>query len=269
MIRQHRIRTVITAGLIMVIMASVMSGCYDPKEVQAFLKKNHAPISGVEYRLLPPDIIRITSIRIPEINGVDQQIRPDGKINLPLIGEIEVAGKTPKEVESEITALAGKYYADVDANVQVISFKSQKFFVFGQVARPGPRAWTGHDSLLDALADAQPNDLAWTERIVVVRGSAPMEGGQAPNPQNWKYKTNGIHPDEKVNGVKKMTVNLWAMVKSGDMANNVLLQPNDVIYVQPNPFAKVGLAVQNLLLPIRPAAQTVSEPAGAVGAVGG
>ena len=65
------------------------------------------------------------------------------------------------------------------------------------------------------------------------------------------------------------------MVESGDMSNNILLQPGDVIYVQPSPLAKVGLMIQNLLLPIRPAAEAVSAPARAAtmlttgGAAGG
>ena len=56
---------------------------------------------------------------------------------------------------------------------------------------------------------------------------------------------------------------------SGDMTNNFLLMPNDVIYVQANPLAKMGLGVQTLLLPIRPAAETVRAPASAAAAMGG
>jgi len=58
-----------------------------------------------------------------------------------------------------------------------------------------------------------------------------------------------------------------AMVEKGDMANNILLRPNDIIYVQPNPFAKVGLWIQNLLFPIRPAVQTITTPSAAAAAL--
>ena len=61
-----------------------------------------------------------------------------------------------------------------------------------------------------------------------------------------------------------MRVNLMAMIKKGDMSKNVYLQPDDVIYVPANPLAAVGLALQQLLLPIRPAAETISVPTSAV-----
>ena len=63
-----------------------------------------------------------------------------------------------------------------------------------------------------------------------------------------------------------MIINLMAMVKSGDMSNNVLLMPNDVVYVQPNPLAKIGLTIQNLLFPVRSTIETLGVPARAAGA---
>jgi len=188
-----------------------------------------------------------------------------------LVGEVEIAGKTAKQVEGEVADKARAYYDydEIDVNVQVIGFNSQKFYVFGQVHQPGPIPWTGHDTLLDALARAQIDFTAWPERITVVRGSAPMEGGQAGRKPSVKYLMEGVHPERQDNPPRKITINLWAMVRSGDMTNNILLQPNDVVYVQPNPFAKVGLAIQTLLLPIRPAADTVRTPASALDAVNG
>jgi hypothetical protein len=62
-------------------------------------------------------------------------------------------------------------------------------------------------------------------------------------------------------------VNLTKMMEKGNLSQNVLLKPNDVIYVPPNPLAAIGLAVQQLLLPIQPATQTIQSPASAVSAV--
>ena len=236
-------------------------GCYNPKEVKAFLQQPRRPVAGVEYRVYPPDVIRINSIHISEIRGIQQQVRPDGKINLPLLGEIFVAGKTPRQIEWAIEDIARKYYEKVDATVEVIGFNSQRFYVFGQVSRPGPISWTGHDTLLDALAKAQPTNLAWPERIMVIRGSKPTEGGYVTSQPSKGYKITGIHRAPKGNEPRKMTVNLLAMIRSGDMSNNILLMPNDVIYVPPNPFAAVGLALQNILFPVRPVLEAVRVPA--------
>jgi polysaccharide export outer membrane protein len=260
-----------SAAILLLALGMATAGCYNPKELKAFLERPRQPASGDGYQILPPDVLLISSRVIPEINNVQQQVRPDGKINLPLVGELEVAKQTPKQVEARIAELAREYYdyKTIDVIVQVIGFHSQRFYVFGRVSQPGPMAWTGHDTLLDALARAQIDFMAWPERITVVRGGPPVEGGQGDRAPSAKYVLQGVYPNRKDSPAKKVTVNLWAMVKSGDMTNNLLLRPNDVIYVQPNPFAQVGLAVQTLLLPVRPAAETVRTPASAVNALGG
>jgi protein involved in polysaccharide export with SLBB domain len=241
-------------------------GCYDNKKLKAFLLEPRAPVSGTEYRVLPPDRISITSIHVPEISGVKTQVRPDGKINLPLVGEVYVAGKTPKEIEEEIDKAAKEYYEQVDSTVEVVAYMSQRFYVFGQVGRPGPMPWTGRDTLLDVLAVAQPTPLAWPERIMIVRGDEPQVGGYATTKPSTSYTRTGVNPPAKGKPRKTMVINLLAMIESGDMANNILLLPNDVVYVQPNPLARVGLAIQMLLFPIRPAVEAVVTPAGAAAA---
>lgn len=236
-------------------------GCYNSDELKAFLQKPRKPVSGVDYHVYPPDVISISSLRVPEVDEVSQKVRPDGKVNLPLLGEVFVAGMTPADIEEAIKAKASEYYEGVDATVVVTGYNSQKFYIFGQVGRPGPMAWTGKDTLLDALAKAQPTSLAWPERIVIVRGGEPQEGGNLPEKGSGLYMFTGVRPAEENKPRSKMTVNLMAMVESGDLSNNILLEPNDVIYCQPNPLAKVGLAIQNVLFPIRPAVETVTLPA--------
>jgi len=80
------------------------TGCYDPKAVQAFLLQHKQSVSGVEYHVYPPDVLAISSITVPEIAGQTERVRPDGKINLPLLGEVFVAGMTPKERLATISA---------------------------------------------------------------------------------------------------------------------------------------------------------------------
>jgi polysaccharide export outer membrane protein len=238
-------------------------GCYDATEVNGFLQKPRAPVSGAEYRVLPPDTILITSQRVPEINNSPQRVRPDGKINLPLLGEIAVAEKTPKEIEEAITEAARKYYDEADATVTVTGYESQRFYVYGQAARPGPMPWTGHDTLLDALLKVQPTPLAWPERIIVVRGGGPQEGGPSTQPAQAQgshlYRFTGVREENKESPRYKMTINLMAMVKGGDLSNNILLKPNDMIYLPPNPFAEVGLTVEALFFPVRAASNGLGD----------
>lgn len=242
------------------ILALASAGCYDAGEVTAFVREPRLPVSATEYRILPPDELFVTSIRVPEVNAVRIRVRPDGKINLPLVGEIDAANRTPREIEEAIKTAATKYYQEVDATVQVAGFSSRRFYVFGQVSRPGAIAWTGSDTFLDAIAQAQPTALAWPERIVVIRGLEPTQGGYASSQPSDAYKLLGVHDySRKAEKPKTMTVNLMAMVKHGDMSNNILLQPNDVIYVQPNPFAEVALGMERVFFPIRAATNGLSD----------
>jgi len=257
------------ALLASLVVGCLFGGCYDPKQVKAFLAEPRAQVALAEYRVLPPDTLQTLSTKVPEINAITQQIRPDGKINLPVVGDISVAGLTPKEIEAAVNKAAGKLYEEAECTVLVVGYNSQHYYVFGQVASPGPVPWTGRDSVLDALAKTQPTNLAWIKRIIITRGDQPQIGGHAGPVSDLRYRLKGVRKETKDRPRKKLLFNLDAMIKSGDMSNNILLQPGDVIYVQPSPLAKVGLMIQNLLLPIRPAAEAVSAPARAASMVTG
>jgi len=278
----------------------VGGGCGGGVErLKAFLQERRTPVSGVPYRVLPPDTLLVRSTSVPEINGITQQIRPDGRINLPLVGEIDVVGDeaeglTATEIEARIEQAAKDYYEQVDATVQVVGYNSQKIYVFGQTRRPGPLPWTGTNTVLDVLAQSQPTDLAWPERILVVRGRRPRRGGYLLDakdldriageagdgeagaeevgtvvakvePKEGDPQLRGPRPTPVADEMeaKVMRVNLMAMIKKGDLSKNVYLQPDDVVYVPANPLAAIGLAIQQVLLPIRPAAQVISVPTSA------
>ena len=257
---------------------------------QCSLSRSECKLAAETYQVMPPDVISIASVRVPEINGVREQVRPDGKVNLPLLGPIEVAGYTPDEIGKKITKAAEKYYKEpLDATVNVAQFLSQKIYVFGQVSRPGPQTWNGANTLVDALAVSQPNNLAWPEKIRLVRGESPTRGGYLTGEEAAKAAADAAKfgqtkqqvaqvekagngpsaPDKRHAASHVMVFNLKDMVEKGDMSKNVLLRPDDVIYVPPTPLAEIGLALQQLLLPIRPAAETVYEPARAASIAGG
>jgi protein involved in polysaccharide export with SLBB domain len=237
----------------------VLSGCYDGTQVQAFLSTPHRASTPIEYRVFPPDVLQVMSQKIEEIDGISQQIRPDGKINLPLVGEVYVAGLTPTEIQTAINKVAEETYQDAKCTVIVAGFNSQRFYVFGQVAIPGPMAWTGRDSVLDVLARTQPTPLAWSSRIYLLRSSEPPTGGYATTQPSDKYRWTGTHPEDAARPRRKMLINLDAMIASGDMANNVILRPDDIVYVQPNPLARLGLAIERVLFPLSAATNALGD----------
>ena len=252
----------IAAGLILLGAVALAPGCYNPEKVKAFLQKDRKPVSGVEYRFYPPDSLSISSFKIPEINGKGGRIRPDGKINLPLLGEIFVTGKTPAEIEKLLIEASKEFYEKADATVQVGSYASQHYYMFGQVSSPGAKTWTGRDTVLDALGRSYANSSAWIERITITRPAKPHVGGyykEAPKIFG-KYRRCGIHVPEKGNEPTIMKLNLDAMISHGDMSSNVLLMPYDIIYVPPTPLAWIGIQIQKLLAPVSPVTSLMSAP---------
>ncbi len=202
----------------------------------AFVSEPKPLVTSTEYRLAPPDTITITSKRVREINGHTETIRPDGKITLPLLGSLFVAGRTVEDVSAEIEMLAKDYYEDADASLRVSAFRSKKIFVFGEVGAPGPYPYTGTNTVLGTMAQAQPTRLANPQKIHILR------------------------PDSDGEMRKRMTINLDKMVKMGDTALDAVLEEGDIIFVPPSALAKIGLTFQQLLLPLQPIAQTVQAP---------
>ncbi len=206
-------------------------------ELVAFLRAHDAAVSTGDYRVHPPDQLTIHAPGAPEIDGTTETVRADGKLVLRLVGEVDVAGLNTHEISDKIREQLSRYYVDPEVATEVTGYYSKQYFIFGEVHRPGPKHYTGRDTLLRALAEAQPTFLAWRSQIRVVRPS----------------------PDEQ--GRKVITVDLEKMVRGGDVTQNVLLQEGDIIEVPPTPLAWLGLRVRELLYPVEPAIRSYVGPA--------
>jgi len=225
--------------LVLGLAAALPGGCAGVHhDVEAFVRRPMPMTTSSDYRVEPPDVLMITSSRVPELQEMSQQIHPDGKLHLPLLGTFDVSDKTLQKIREELTVAARRYYKGADVSVRVVGFRSKKIYVFGHVRRPGPLNYDGTNTILQSLAESQPTDLADLERIRVIRPSLTED--QAP---------------------ARMTVNLKRMAHEGFLHRESVLEEGDIIWVPPTALAKVGLALQQLLLPLQPAAATVSAPA--------
>ena len=105
-----------------------------------------------EYRVGPGDTLEVAVFEVDEL-GRSATISNDGRIRLPLIGPVEVGGKTPHEIESEISALyADGYLRDPQVTVSVADFRSQPVSVLGAVREPGVYQLLGRRRLSEVLA---------------------------------------------------------------------------------------------------------------------
>ena len=202
-----------------------------------FLREHEHKVSAIEYRVGIPDTVGISAPRMLEIDAEAQRIQPDGKINLRLLGEVKVVGMTVKEIGAKLEVLLSRYYVDPKVSVRVLSYASKKYYVYGQAAVTGPRPYTGRDTLLDAVLTSGVDFLSWTSRITVTR---PAHGEEP---------------------VRTILVNVDKMLKTGDWSQNILLEPDDVVYIPPTPIAWLGHRLQELIYPVRPAIQAYTAPA--------
>ena len=124
-------------------------------------------------------------------------VRSDGKISLPLVGEVTAAGETPKGLEQEIAKRLQNYISEPEVTVIVQEVKSQRFNILGLIARPGSYALGGPTTVLDAIALAGGfRDFAKQKSIYVLRQNP--DGTQTRLAFNYKDVIKGKNPNQNV-----------------------------------------------------------------------
>jgi len=152
------------------------------------------------------DVLAINVWKEPEVSR-SIPVRSDGKISLPLVGELQAAGQTPRQLEQAIAAKLQSYISEPEVTVIVQEIKSQKFNVLGQVSRPGSYPLSNTVTILDAIALAGGfRDFAKQKSIYVLRQNP--KGDPIRLPFNYKEVIKGRNPSQ-----------------------NIKLEPGDTIYV--------------------------------------
>jgi len=135
------------------------------------------------------DVLAINVWKETEVSHV-VPVRSDGRISLPLVGEVQAGGRTPKQLESDISAKLKDYVSEPEVTVIVQEIKSQKFNVLGMVMKPGSYVLTNPTTILDAIAMAGGfRDFAKQKDVYVLRRSA--DGSQTRLPFNYKDVVKG------------------------------------------------------------------------------
>lgn len=146
------------------------------------------------YKIGPGDTLDITVFKVAELTK-SAQVSEAGTITYPLVGEVPTAGKTPREVERDLTGMLGsKYLQKPQVSVFVKEFNSQRVTIEGAVKRPGVFPIQGSLSLLQAVALAQGMDPVADDTVLIFRQSegkraaarfdvAAIRKGDAEDPQ--------------------------------------------------------------------------------------
>ena len=160
-----------------------------------------APVDPGTYVIGAEDQLRIRVWKEPEVSG-DVVVRPDGKITMPLIGEVQAGGKTPTVLAQHIGEKLGQFINRPEVLVEVRGVRSKKYYITGQVNRTGSFPLTVPTTVLEALS-ATGGFQQWAKRkkIVIIRGD------------------------------KRHRFNYDEVIEGKNLSQNIVLQNGDVIVV--------------------------------------
>ncbi|MDX2151015.1 MAG: polysaccharide biosynthesis/export family protein [Bryobacteraceae bacterium] len=172
------------------------------KELAELAKVPSAPVDPKSYKIGPEDILLIRVWREPELTG-PVAVRPDGNITLPLVGDIQAGNLTPDELTKAVVEKLSTLINTPQVMVSVQAVRSKKYYVSGEVNRPGLYPLVTATTVLEALSQAGGfREFADQKNVLIVRG------------------------------VERLKFNYKDVVKGKKLEQNVALQNGDHIIVQ-------------------------------------
>jgi polysaccharide biosynthesis/export protein len=165
-----------------------------------------SPSAPSAYVIGVDDVLSILFWRDKDLSAPDITVRPDGKVTLPLLNDVQAAGLSPEQLREAVLAAALKYVEDPNPTVIVKEIKSRKVFITGQVEKPGPYPLNGPTTILQLIATAGGlRDFADGKNISVMRN-------QQGRPVVFPFS----YPD---------------LLKKKNLGQNIVLQPGDTVVV--------------------------------------
>jgi polysaccharide biosynthesis/export protein len=117
------------------------------------------------------DILMIRVWREQDFTGA-YPVRPDGKITIPLVGDVQAGGLTPERLGEQLKQALSAYINAPDVSVSLQTVNSKKFFITGEVNRPGEYSLATPTKVFDALSNAGGfHDFANKKKILIIRGA--------------------------------------------------------------------------------------------------
>ncbi len=142
------------------------------------------------------DVLAISVWKEPDLSK-SIPVRSDGKISLPLVGEVQAAGRTPLQLEQDIAGKLQSFITAPEVTVIVEQVNSKKFNILGEVSKPGSYPLAVASTVVDAIAAAGGlRDFAKRNGIYILRQNA--EGKQSKIPFNYKDFIKGKHIEQNI-----------------------------------------------------------------------
>jgi polysaccharide biosynthesis/export protein len=183
---------------------SATAGAATAKSAAAAPAPEPKSVAGPEYIIGPDDTLHVSVWKEPDLTAT-LPVRPDGKISLPLLNDVQAAGLTPMQLADSLTGRLKKFVADPRVTVVVTQINSKRVYLVGEVLHPGPLPMLPNMTVLQALASGGFTQFANTKGIYVLRTE---NGRQIKTPVNYKQ-----------------------LIKGESVDQNLLLKPGDTIVV--------------------------------------
>jgi polysaccharide export outer membrane protein len=171
-----------------------------PKESKAPAKTEaqaapKAATEDPEYQIGAEDQLYINVWKEPEVTRT-VPVRPDGKISLPLINDVQAAGLTPTQLAMSITESLKKYIENPQVTVIITAINSRRYYIVGEMNRAGAFPLLPNMTVLQAISSAGGfTQFAKTKSIYVLR---IVEGKTTRFPVNYKDLIKGVHPEQNI-----------------------------------------------------------------------
>jgi polysaccharide export outer membrane protein len=191
--------------------------------------------STPDYQIGPEDILKVTVYGHEDLTQT-VVVQSDGTFVFPLIGRVKGGDLTPKELERKITVLLSQgFIRNPQVTVLVQEYRSKTIFVVGEIMRPGTYPLSGSRTLVEALAKAGPTTANAGAEVVIVRPQGEVQGPVLPN-QVGEGAASAMAEVIRVN---------MRDIQAGDLTKNVLLRPNDTVFIPQAPKVFVSGEVRN------------------------
>ena len=181
----------------------------------------HALEAPPAYVLHSEDEITIRSLQVKEIADKAFRIDQNGEINFPLLGRMHLAGETTRVAETELAEKLKTYYRDPDVAINITTFHDEPVSILGAVATPGVHSIHGQTTLLDVLSSAGGVRGDAGPVVKLTRDSSVYGPIPYPTAQSVGSKTSMVE------------INLKSLMNGTNSAENLVVQPHDVISIPP------------------------------------
>jgi len=149
-----------------------------------------------DYVIGPQDVLSINVWHELEVSVPQVPVRPDGKVSLPLLNDVQAAGNTPAQLTAILTQQLKRYISEPRVTVTVVQMNSQRFYIMGEVLRPGSFQLHANTTVLQGLASSGGfTEMADAKKIYVLR---KQESGQVKLPFNYREVVKGRKAEQNI-----------------------------------------------------------------------